>query len=58
MMNTKRKEILSETVKGVKQSAKILQFPMPEQEVKIIYKMPPMGCGKVQLMEWDFSRGR
>jgi hypothetical protein len=37
----------------VKQSAKIIQFPVSKPEIKIV----SMSCCKAQMMDWNFSRG-
>lgn len=52
-MKTLRKEILSEVIGDVKQSAKIYQFPVIKPE----HKVDSMACHRCEMKDWDFSRG-
>ncbi len=56
-MNTQRKEILLEVIGDVKQSAKILQFPVSKPETKPEHKVASMACHRCEMMDWNFSRG-
>ncbi len=50
-MTALRKQILSEVIVDIKQSAKIIQFPVTKPE----HKIPSMACQRCVMKDWYFD---